>query len=87
MELDPQESPGETKSREVELDPQESPGETKGGGAGQESPGETNSKEVELDPQENPGETKSKEVEPGSHRELDYLLLQVSTVTFRTLSL
>ena len=39
MELDPQESPGEIKSREVELDPQESPEEIK-------------SREVELDPQE-----------------------------------
>ena len=29
MELDPQESPGEIKRREVELDPQESPGEVK----------------------------------------------------------
>ena len=54
MELDPQESPGEMKSREVELDPQESPGEMK-------------SREVELDPQESPGEMKSRETEHGSH--------------------
>ena len=54
MELDPQESPGETKNREVVLDPQESPGGIK-------------SREVELDPQESPGEIKSREMEHCSH--------------------
>ena len=64
MELDPHESPGEIKRREVELDPRESPGEIK-------------RREVELDPRESPGEIKSKDVELGSHRELDNPLLQL----------
>ena len=80
MELDPQESPGEIKNREVELDPQESPGEIKNREVEldpQESPGEIKSREVELDPQESPGEIKNREVELGSHRELDNRLLQL----------
>ena len=66
MELDPRESPGEIKSREVELDPRESPGEIKSKEVEldpQESPGEIKSKEVELDPQESPGEIKNWVVE------------------------
>ena len=51
-----------------------------------EGPGDIKRREVELDPQDSPGEIKSREVELGSHRELDNLLLQVSTVAFRTLS-
>ena len=37
------------------------------------------------DAQSHPGEIKRREVELGCHGELDYLLLQVSTVAFRIL--
>ena len=53
MVLDPQESTGEIKRREVVLDSQESTGEIK-------------SREVVLDSQESTGEIKSREVELGS---------------------
>ena len=65
MELDPQVSPEETMSREVELDPQVSPEEIM-------------STEVELDPQVNPEEIMSREVELGSESWTS-ILLQVVT--------
>ena len=64
MELDPHDSPGELKMREVVLDPQDSPGEIK-------------RREVVLDPQDSPGEIKRREVELGSHRESNNPSLQL----------
>ena len=42
-----------------------------------QGPREVERREVELDPQESPGEIKSREMELGSHRELDNPLLQL----------
>ena len=70
MVLDPQESPGEFKRREVEMDPQESPGEFK-------------RREVVLDPQDSPGVIKSREVQLGSE---SWTNLCFRTVALRTLS-
>ena len=55
-----QESPGETKSSEVELGSEDSPGEIK-------------SREVELGSEEIPGEIKNREVELCCHSRMDYL--------------
>ena len=74
MELDPQESPGEIKRREVVLDPQESPSEIK-------------RREVVLDPQESPGEIKSRGVEPGSESWTILYYNSPTAVRLRTWSL
>ena len=66
-----QESPGETKSSEVELGSEESPGEIKSREVelgSQKIPGEIKNREVELGSQKIPGEIKNREVELGSQK-------------------
>ena len=73
MELDPQVSPEEIMSREVELDPQVSPEEM--------------SREVELDPQVSPEEIMSREVELDCESWTSFASGCSSTAVQRTLSL
>ena len=74
MELDPQVSPEEIMSREVELDLQV-------------SPEEIISREVELDPQVSPEEIMSREVELGCESWTSFASGCSSTAVQRTLSL
>ena len=74
MELDPQVSPEQIMSREVELDPQVSPEEIM-------------SREVERDPQVSPEEIKRREVELGCESWTCFVSGHSSTAVQRTLSL
>ena len=74
MELDPEVSPEEIMSREVELDPEVSPEEIM-------------SREVELDPQVSPEEIMSREVELGCKGWTSFASGCSSTAEQRTLSL
>ena len=74
MELDPQVSPEQIMSREVELDPQVSPEEIM-------------SREVERDPQVSPEEIKRREVELGCESWTCFASGRSSTAVQRTLSL
>ena len=74
MDLDPQVSPEEIMSREVELDLQVSPEEIK-------------RREVELDPQVSPEEIMSREVELGCKSWTSFASGCSSTAVQRTLSL